>query len=151
MLCYFYNSQIPEVPGCHARLRPQRGGARAELIVEIVVLVPPVCCLRFLSDWTQPLDVLSADREFMCYYLSKRCLGNPTLGTNLGQHILAMRTLCSNIKSSNNVSSNIVMIIIIIVILLLEHASICEKNTPPEKRTLGKMSRSIESGAGSST
>ena len=52
----------------------------------------PVCCLRFVSDWTQPLEFLSADSEFICYYLStKRCLGNPTLGTNLGQRILAMR------------------------------------------------------------
>ena len=55
--------------------------------------MPPVRCLRFVSDWTQPLDMLSADHELVCSYLStKRCLGNPTLGTNLGQHILAMRT-----------------------------------------------------------
>ena len=60
--------------------------------------IPPVCCLRFVSDWTQPLDILSADSEFMCYRLStKRCLGNPTLGTNLGQRNLAMRTGCSYI------------------------------------------------------
>ena len=35
-------------------------------------LVHPVCCLRFVSDWTQPLDILSADSEFMCYYLSTK-------------------------------------------------------------------------------
>ena len=29
----------------------------------------PVCCLRFVSDWTQPLEILSADSKFMCYYL----------------------------------------------------------------------------------
>ena len=56
--------------------------------------VHPVCCLGFVSDWTQPLDIISADSECMCYYLStKRCLGNPTLGTNLTQRILAMRRL----------------------------------------------------------
>ena len=39
------------------------------------------------------MDILSADSEFVCYYVStKGCLGNPTLGTNLGQRILAMRT-----------------------------------------------------------
>ena len=31
-----------------------------------------VCCLRLVSDWTQPLDILSADSEFMCYYLSNK-------------------------------------------------------------------------------
>ena len=34
--------------------------------------IHPVCCLRFVSDWTQALDILSAASEFMCYYLSKR-------------------------------------------------------------------------------
>ena len=59
------------------------------------VILHPICCLRFVSDWTQLLDILSADSEFMCYYLAnKGCLGNPTLGTNLGQRILAMRTGC---------------------------------------------------------
>ena len=59
-------------------------------------IIPPVSCLRFVSDWTQPLDILSTDSEFVCYYLSdKGCLGNPTLGTNLGQRILSMRTGCS--------------------------------------------------------
>ena len=58
-------------------------------------ILHPVCCLRSVSDWTQPLDILSADSELVCYYLStKGCLGNPTLGTNLGQRILAMRTGC---------------------------------------------------------
>ena len=58
--------------------------------------VHPVCCLRFVSGWTHPLDILSPDSELVCYYLStKRCLVNPTLGTNLGQRILAMRTGCS--------------------------------------------------------
>ena len=58
-------------------------------------LLHPVCCLRFVSDWTQPLDILSADSECICYYRSNKwCLGNPTLGTNLGQRILAMRTGC---------------------------------------------------------
>ena len=57
--------------------------------------IHPVCCLRFVSDWTQPLDILSTDSEFVCCYLSKqRCLGNPKVGTNLGQRILAMRTGC---------------------------------------------------------
>ena len=38
----------------------------------------PVCCLRFVSDRTQPLDILSADREFICYHLStKRVPGQP--------------------------------------------------------------------------
>ena len=33
----------------------------------------------FVSDWIQPLDILSAGSEFGCYYLStKGCLGNPT-------------------------------------------------------------------------
>ena len=62
--------------------------------------VHPVCCLRFVSDWTQPLDILSAESEFVCYCLStKGCLGNPTLGTNLGQRILAMRTGCSHMRN----------------------------------------------------
>ena len=25
-----------------------------------------------MFDWTQPLDILSADSEFVCYYLSKK-------------------------------------------------------------------------------
>ena len=55
----------------------------------------PVCCLRFVSDWTKPLDILSADNDCICCYLSnKGCLGNPTPGTNLGQHILSMRIGC---------------------------------------------------------
>ena len=59
------------------------------------IKIPLACCLRFVSDWTQPLDILNADSEFVCYYLStKGCLGNPTLGTNLGQRILAMGTGC---------------------------------------------------------
>ena len=63
-----------------------------------VVSLHPVCCLRFGSDWTQPSDILSADSESVCYNLStKGCLGNPTLGTNLGQRILAMRTGCNDI------------------------------------------------------
>ena len=32
----------------------------------------PVCCLRFVSDWTQPLDILSADSECICYHLSNK-------------------------------------------------------------------------------
>ena len=36
-----------------------------------------VCCLRFVSDWTQPLDILSADSEFVCFYLSKKVPGQP--------------------------------------------------------------------------
>ena len=28
----------------------------------------PVCCLRFVSDWTQPLDILLADSELVCYF-----------------------------------------------------------------------------------
>ena len=31
-----------------------------------------VCCLRFVSDWTHPLDILSADSDVFCYYLSKQ-------------------------------------------------------------------------------
>ena len=27
--------------------------------------IHPVCCLRFVSDWTQPLDILSAGSEFV--------------------------------------------------------------------------------------
>ena len=34
--------------------------------------IHPVCCLRFLSDRTQPLDILSTDSEFVCYCLSKK-------------------------------------------------------------------------------
>ena len=36
-----------------------------------------ICCLRFVSDWTQPLDILSADSELVCYYLSKKGPGQP--------------------------------------------------------------------------
>ena len=63
-----------------------------------ILVLHPVRNPRFVSNWTQPLDVLSADSEFVCYYLStKRCLGNPTLGTNRGQRILAMRTGCKSL------------------------------------------------------
>ena len=54
----------------------------------LVGVMLPVCCPRFVFDWTQPLEILSAETEFVCYYPStKGCLGIPTLGTNLGQHI----------------------------------------------------------------
>ena len=36
------------------------------------IYIYTVCCLRFVSDGTQPLDILSADSEFVCYYLSKK-------------------------------------------------------------------------------
>ena len=54
--------------------------ALALLLLRTRYLIHPVCFLRFVSDWTQPLDILSADSEFVCYYLStKGSLGNPTL------------------------------------------------------------------------
>ena len=38
---------------------------------------------------------------FMCYHLSiNRRLGNPTLGTNLGQRTIAMRTGCMHFVDS---------------------------------------------------
>ena len=36
-----------------------------------VMLIHPVLNPRFRSVRTQPLDILSADSEFVCYYLSK--------------------------------------------------------------------------------
>ena len=54
--------------------------------------VHPVRNPRFASFRTQPLENLSAAVELP---VTKRFLGNPTLGTNLGSRILAMRTGCS--------------------------------------------------------
>ena len=51
----------------------------------------PVRNLRFASFRTQPLESLSAAVKLP---MKKRFLGNPTLGTNLGHPILAMRTGC---------------------------------------------------------
>ena len=43
------------------------------IIVTIIIMVHPLCCLRFVSDWTQPVDIiLSADSELICYYLSNK-------------------------------------------------------------------------------
>ena len=47
--------------------------------------------IRVFSDVTQPLENLSAAVKLP---IKKRFLGNPTLGTNLGQRILAMPTWC---------------------------------------------------------
>ena len=80
------------------------------------VIVHPVCCVGFVSDWTQPVDILSADIEFVSYYLStKGYLGNPTLGTNLGQRMLAMRTGCmpnlpTNIVGFEGFDSSIILL-----------------------------------------
>ena len=85
---------VAALPGPRPGVQPHEGGRDLEASRR----VHPVCCLRFASDWTQPLDILNADSEFVCYYLSnKRCLGNTTLGTNLGQRILAMRTGCKQL------------------------------------------------------
>ena len=54
--------------------------------------VSPIRVTRFSSLWTQPLENLSAAVKLP---IPKRFLGNPTLGTNLGQRILAMRTECT--------------------------------------------------------
>ena len=51
--------------------RWSRGGRRLAA-ARTGAWIHPVCCLRFVSDWTQPLDILSANRESVCYYLSKR-------------------------------------------------------------------------------
>ena len=69
---------------------------------------------RFGSFRIQSLDILGTDSEFVCYYLStKGCLGNPTLGTNLGQRILAMRTGCSSL-----IVIDLIIVIILYIILL---------------------------------
>ena len=60
------------------------------LLGRVLHVLGPVRNPRFGSFRTKPFEILCADSEFMCYYLStKGCLGNPTLGTNLGQRILA--------------------------------------------------------------
>ena len=55
--------------------------------------VHPVRNPRFASFRTQPLENLRAAVKLP---IKQRFLGNPTLGTNLGQRILAMRTVCSS-------------------------------------------------------
>ena len=52
----------------------------------------PVRNPRFVSFRTQPLENLSAAVKLP---INRRFLGNPTLGTNLGSRILAMRTGCT--------------------------------------------------------
>ena len=48
------------------------------LVVASIQVIHPVCRLRFVSDWTRPLDILSADSECVCYLLStKRVPGQP--------------------------------------------------------------------------
>ena len=62
-------------------LRPKRGQSPSY----------PIPITRFRSFRTQPLESLSAAVKLP---IKKRFLGSPTLGTNLGQRILAMRTGC---------------------------------------------------------
>ena len=57
----------------------------------------PVRNPRFASFRTQPLENLSAAVKLPIKYIF---LGNPTLGTNLGQRILAMRTGCTPLQAS---------------------------------------------------
>ena len=68
----------------------RRGVSRIMFSVSRATL-HPVHNPRFASFRTQPLEHLSAAVKLP---INKRFLGNPTLGTNLGQRILAMRTGC---------------------------------------------------------
>ena len=99
----------------------------------------PVRDPRFASFWTQPLENLSAAVKLP---IKKRFLGNPTLGTNLGQRILAMRTGCTNISLHDarsladasrtcqvagpcrKVATDIGILIIIIIIIIIMMISI---------------------------
>ena len=107
-----YPSGARRVMSARSSCRASRAPARIPMIHRCAGADPDACALtlttvsflgvhpvrnpRFGSFRTQPLAILSADSEFMCcYLLTKGCLGNPTLGTNLGQQILAMRTGCS--------------------------------------------------------
>ena len=65
----------------------------------------PVRDPRFASFRTQPLENLSAAVKPP---IKKRFLGNPTLGTNLGSRILAMRTGCTaNLRTTPNLPTDI--------------------------------------------
>ena len=68
------------------------GGRKASPDTVSYESIHPVRNPRFVSFRTQPLENLSAAVKLP---IKKRFLGNPTLGTNLGQRILAMRTGCS--------------------------------------------------------
>ena len=62
--------------------------------------IHPVRNPRFASFRTQPLDNLSAAVKIP---IEKRFLGNPTLGTNPGSRILAMRTGHSTANPRTNI------------------------------------------------
>ena len=68
---------------------------KSRILVRILA-VHPACCLRFVSDWIGPNPwTFWAQIANLCVITyQKKCLGNPTLGTNLGSRILAMRTGC---------------------------------------------------------
>ena len=55
---------------------------------DLPLFIHPILILRFGYFQTQPLEILSADSV----HTSLKC--NPTLGTNIGQRILGMRTGC---------------------------------------------------------
>ena len=75
--------------GDEARIRCRPPG---ELQGEVQRDLHPIRNPRFASFRTQPLESLERRRQTT---YQKRFLGNPTLGTNLGQRILAMRTGCT--------------------------------------------------------
>ena len=69
-----------------------RGHVEREVLLSYYTILHPIRNPSFASFRTQPLENLSATVKLP---IKKRFLGNPTLGTNLGSRILAMRTACT--------------------------------------------------------